>query len=330
MAYDEQTWANEPTHTSPISAERLAHMEQGIENADAGALPPTAQALRSLDMGSEAVKDGLRLIGATGTPAGQIFMVTDHNGAPIFAIGVAGGPAVFGDNFRVFAGGEVFNHEISLRLDGTGQFRRGDPGGGVGVLALGAATTPPSRDPDGSLNLQGSDTILGNVLWVDVQGRLWSRRGTGPTDLVGGSYQSIFPPTVGLQPGDYWFNTGNKSLNFYDGTLWQQVAVDIHAKRVVAGSYTLVNADSYGVILHSSAGSAVTITLPSDATANGIPQEVQIPWRQYGAGQITFAAGSGATLISRGSRFKSAGQYAEGTVTKVDVNTWLIAGDTTT
>ena len=96
-------------------------------------------------------------------------------------------------------------------------------------------------------------------------------------------------------------------------------------KRTVTGAYTLVLADATDVVLHVTSATAVTITLPSDASV-AIGQEVAIPWRQYGAGQITFVAGSGATVRSYGSVFKSAGLDAEGVVTKVAANTWLVSG----
>lgn len=98
------------------------------------------------------------------------------------------------------------------------------------------------------------------------------------------------------------------------------------SQRAVTGNYTLVTADGSGFVLHSTSATAVTITLPQDSAAT-IAVEAAIPWRQYGTGQITFAAGTGATLIARGSAFKSAGQYAEGVATKVAANTWLISGD---
>lgn len=93
-------------------------------------------------------------------------------------------------------------------------------------------------------------------------------------------------------------------------------------KRVITDAYTLVPADAQDVILHVTNAAATTITLPS-----GISQENTIPWRQWGAGQITFAPGSGMTLVSRGSAFKSAGQYAGGVLTLVDATTWLLEGD---
>lgn len=97
-------------------------------------------------------------------------------------------------------------------------------------------------------------------------------------------------------------------------------------KNTITGAYTLVAADATDIVLHTTAATGLTITLPQDSAAT-IGQEIAIPWRQYGAGQITFAAGTGATLVSRGSVFKSAGQNAEGTLTKVGVSAWLLSGD---
>lgn len=114
-----------------------------------------------------------------------------------------------------------------------------------------------------------------------------------------------------------------------DGVVRAELAQRTLAKRSISANYTLVLADAIDIVLHSTATSAITVTLPSDATV-AIGQESPIPWRQYGTAQITFAAGSGATLVSRGSVFKSAGQYAEGVVTKVAANTWLVSGDLTT
>lgn len=99
-------------------------------------------------------------------------------------------------------------------------------------------------------------------------------------------------------------------------------------KRVITGNYTLVLDDSNNMILHSTAATAVTITVPNQTSVN-MPLEVPIPWRQYGSGQITWAAAAGVTLISRGNMWFSAGLGSEGTVTQVDSNVWVISGDLT-
>lgn len=108
-------------------------------------------------------------------------------------------------------------------------------------------------------------------------------------------------------------------------TYLDQKASRALTKRNITANYTLVLADEIDVLLHSTATTAITITLPSDTVA--INLEVPLPWRQYGAGQVTFAAGASATLISRGAVFNSAGQYAGGTITKVATSTWLLEGD---
>lgn len=118
----------------------------------------------------------------------------------------------------------------------------------------------------------------------------------------------------------------SNSVHTYVATLPAAVASMTLAKRTVTAAYTLVAADADNMILHSTAAAAITVTVPQDSAAV-IPLDTAIPWRQYGAGQVTFAAGTGATLIARGSVFKSAGQYAEGMLTKVAVSTWLLSGD---
>jgi hypothetical protein len=100
----------------------------------------------------------------------------------------------------------------------------------------------------------------------------------------------------------------------------------ISTKKTISANYTLVLADATDSVLHVTAATAVTITLPTTANV-AISQEITIPWRQFGAGIITFAAAAGVTLVSRGSVFRSAGQYAEGTITKVATDTWILSGD---
>lgn len=121
---------------------------------------------------------------------------------------------------------------------------------------------------------------------------------------------------------------GSGLTKAYDDTTGNLTIAAPHAapaKRTITGNYTLVLADATDMVLHSTAGTALTITLPSDTVA--VPLETVIPWRQFGAGQITFAAGSSASVVSRGGVFKSAGQYAEGVITKVAASTWLLSGD---
>jgi hypothetical protein len=96
-------------------------------------------------------------------------------------------------------------------------------------------------------------------------------------------------------------------------------------RRIISSNYALIAAD-VGMMLHITAPAGVTITLPSDSSET-IDLESWNRWRVYSAGQATFVAGAGATVLNRISAFRSARQYASGRVIKVDVNTWLVEGD---
>jgi hypothetical protein len=150
---------------------------------------------------------------------------------------------------------------------------------------------------------------------------------TGTVTLTGTTVVGGTPAMVGLS------NVTDTSDANKPVSAAQQLALDtkilrISTKRTITTAYTLVAGDALDIVLHSTSSSAVTITLPQDSAVT-IAQEIAIPWRQYGTGQLTFAAGSGATIVGRDSAFKSVGRYSEGIVTKVAANTWLLSGDVT-
>lgn len=94
------------------------------------------------------------------------------------------------------------------------------------------------------------------------------------------------------------------------------------------GSYTAVAADVGNEQLMDSA-SAMNFTLPQNSVAS-IAIGEEIPVRAGNTGIVTFVAGSGATLVSRGSAFKIAGQHGVATARKISTNGWLVYGDLTT
>jgi hypothetical protein len=160
-----------------------------------------------------------------------------------------------------------------------------------------------------------------------------ARLAVGARVVVHGSVASIARPATEVPV--IWFGEVEPT-NWIDGDVWEAVGNSAGGvgdvggstsvtQRVVTANYTLVTADASSV-LHVTASSGIVITLPQDSAAS-LDIETAIPWRQVGAGQIVFAAGAGAVLRSRGSAFKSAGQYAEGLITKIAANTWLLSGD---
>jgi len=90
-------------------------------------------------------------------------------------------------------------------------------------------------------------------------------------------------------------------------------------------SYTLVAGD-LGKWVTSSNGGSVTITVPPSVFVAGNTINVQ----RIGAGQVTFAQGSGVTITSTGSTAsapKLRAQYSACTVLCVASNQFTIVGD---
>lgn len=90
-------------------------------------------------------------------------------------------------------------------------------------------------------------------------------------------------------------------------------------------TYTLVAGDA-GKLVTLSNASPVTLTLPQDSDAT-IPVGIYIDLMQLGAGQVTVAAGTGATLRTSGVTAKARAQYSRLGVQKVSTNTWSLFGD---
>lgn len=93
-------------------------------------------------------------------------------------------------------------------------------------------------------------------------------------------------------------------------------------------SYTTVLADNGKLITQTNA-SAITTTIPPFSSV-AYPVGAQLNFVQYGAGQVTFAQGSGVTIASTGATAtapKLRAQYSSATAICVAQDSWLIAGD---
>lgn len=90
-------------------------------------------------------------------------------------------------------------------------------------------------------------------------------------------------------------------------------------------TYTLVLTDAGKMVTLSNA-SAITLTVPPNADV-AFPVNTRIDLLQYGAGQVTVAAGSGVTIYSKASALKLSAQYAGATLWKKATNTWVLVGD---
>ena len=127
---------------------------------------------------------------------------------------------------------------------------------------------------------------------------------------------SRYDGTSGKQQNSGVFIDDSNGLYGYTGVFNDQTGT----------TYTTVDGDT-GKIVSFSNASAITVTLE-----NSSPKGTAFTWYAKGAGQITFAAEAGGSLVNRQSHTKSAGQYAGGTLF-VESNTgtnakWVLLGDT--
>ena len=112
------------------------------------------------------------------------------------------------------------------------------------------------------------------------------------------------------------------------GGQWIDVGTGVPQRQVIntvtTTTFTPALTDENSMILLNNAA-AITVTLPSDATMP-MPVGGQVDFMQYGAGQVTFAAGSGATAVGTPS-LKTRAQYSAATAKKIAANAWVVLGD---
>ena len=122
-----------------------------------------------------------------------------------------------------------------------------------------------------------------------------------------------------------------KASYVWSGSEWIQVASAIPQSNqrgivYVAGTTYTLGVNDTGKALVFSSSSSITLTVPKETTYNfSLGQSFVIV--QEGTGVVTVAAESGATLRSKSSYVKTAGQYSEVRLLKIDSDKWLLSGD---
>ena len=95
---------------------------------------------------------------------------------------------------------------------------------------------------------------------------------------------------------------------------------------VSATTYTLA-ASNISKLTEFTSNSAVTITIPNDASDTTFPIGSTIEVRQMGTGRITFSYSSPVTLASTDGYVKTRTQYSSAMLEKRASNSWLLTGD---
>jgi hypothetical protein len=119
--------------------------------------------------------------------------------------------------------------------------------------------------------------------------------------------------------GQLTYLSGSNTYQWYNGSAWTDLISTGSVSNKTA-NYTTAATDAGNTI--NSTGSAITVTVSNTLTAGQ-----RIDFVQTGSGQITFAAGSGVTLNSKGSKLKTAGQYSAASVLCLASGSYLLVGD---
>lgn len=142
--------------------------------------------------------------------------------------------------------------------------------------------------------------------------------------------------------GQVAYLEGTDVYTWYNGTAWatlipseiqyltgvtSNIQTQLNAKENasysvsnISANYTIQATDASKLIV--STGSAITVTI-----ANVLTVGQRIDFLQDGTGQITFAAGSGATIQSKNSRLKTAAQESAASIICVASGQYRLIGD---
>lgn len=93
-------------------------------------------------------------------------------------------------------------------------------------------------------------------------------------------------------------------------------------------TYTVANSDLYQALVVTSNSGTKTVTIAPDSTLTQATSGVAITFLNSGAGLLTFAAGSGVTLVSAGTvpASPTLAQYKTAVAIRIAANTWIIVG----
>lgn len=117
------------------------------------------------------------------------------------------------------------------------------------------------------------------------------------------------------------------SIQIVGGSVSPSTALTLNAQ--TGTTYTFVLTDANNTLVTASNASAQTYTIPPNSSV-AYPIGSQINIIAIGAGQVSFAQGSGVTIASNGATAtapKLRVQYSSATAIKVNTDSWYVVGD---
>jgi uncharacterized MnhB-related membrane protein len=93
-------------------------------------------------------------------------------------------------------------------------------------------------------------------------------------------------------------------------------------------TYTVANTDLYQALVITTNASTKTVTIAPDSTLTAAAVGSAITFLNTGAGDLTFAAGSGVTITSAGgtSAAPKLAQFKSAVAIRLSANAWTICG----
>ena len=190
-----------------------------------------------------------------------------------------------------------------------------------GDILVASAANTPNRLPIGTTNqtLIVDSTTTTGVKWASSAQSVLTAKG----DILTASAANT-PARQAVGTDNYILMADSTQTNGLNWVLGNPLSLNAQT----GTSYTFVLTDNYKLVTASNA-SAQTYTIPPNSSV-AYPIGSVINVIQIGAGQVSFAQGSGVTIASTGATAtapKLRVQYSAASAIKVATDTWYVVGD---